>query len=50
MVAIVQDPKVGANFVILLIAKLDGKRELLATVHTYLPDGSKHRSVLQYNE
>lgn len=40
---IIQDPKVGANFVALLIVRLDGNGELLASVHAYLPDGSKHR-------
>jgi hypothetical protein len=40
---IVQDPKVGANFVALLIVKLDGDGGLLASVHAYLPDGGTHR-------
>jgi hypothetical protein len=40
---IVQDPKVGANFVALLIVKLDGNGSLLASMHAYLPDGGKHR-------
>lgn len=43
---IVMDPEVGANFVVLLILKLNGDRELIGTVHTYLPDGTKHRSQL----
>ena len=48
MMEILQDTTVGANFVVLLIVKLVRGAELLATVHTYLPDGSKHRSVLEY--
>jgi len=43
---IVQDPKVGANFVALLIVKLDGAGNLLATVHAYLPEGEKHRGIV----
>lgn len=50
MMEIVQDPKVGANFAVLLIVKLADTRELLATVHTYLPDGSKHQSTVQYGD
>ena len=44
---IVQDPSVGANFAVLLIVKLDMNRELIATAHTYLPDGSKHQSLVR---
>jgi hypothetical protein len=44
---IVQDHGVGANFVVLLIVKLTGAGQLLASVHTYLPDGSKHLSVVE---
>jgi [CysO sulfur-carrier protein]-S-L-cysteine hydrolase len=39
---IVQDPKVGANFVALLIVKLGENGSLVATAHAYLPDGAKH--------
>ncbi len=46
MIEIVQDPAVGANFVVLLIVKLV-KNQLIATLHTYLPDGSKHQSVVE---
>ena len=41
---IADDPKVGANFVVLLIVKLDSSGALVAEVHTYLPGGVKHRS------
>ncbi len=41
---IVNDPSVGANFVALLIVKLDSSGTLLGVVHTYLPGGIKHRS------
>ena len=44
---IVQDDRVGANFAVLLIVKLEGVAQRLdASVHTYLPDGSKHLSRL----
>jgi len=43
---IVQDPKVGANFVALAVVKLDGAGSLLASAHAYLPDGSKHRGLV----
>lgn len=47
---IVQDDRVGANFVVLLIVKLTGDGQLEASVHTYLPDGSKHRSQLRLTD
>lgn len=47
---IVQDIRVGANFVVLLIVKLAGEGQLEASVHTYLPDGSKHSSQLRLTE
>jgi len=50
MMAIVQDAKVGANFAVLLIVKLGAGDELIATVHTYLPDGTKHQSVLKFRD
>ena len=37
----VQDEEVGANFAVLLIAKLELEGGLIATVHTYLPDGTR---------
>jgi hypothetical protein len=43
---IVQDPKVGANFVALLIVKLDSAGNLIASAHAYLPDGGKHRGTV----
>jgi hypothetical protein len=43
---IVQDSNVGANFVALLIVKLDPDGNLLASAHAYLPDGSKHRGTV----
>ena len=45
---IADDPKVGANFVVLLIVKLDSYGALVAGVHTYLPGGVKHRSSVSY--
>lgn len=50
MVAIVQDAELGANFVVLLIVKLDKGGDFIATAHTYLPDGSKHPSILEYRD
>jgi len=44
MLQIVQDEEVGANFAVLLIAKLGLEGELIATVHTYLPDGMRIQS------
>lgn len=44
---IVQDESVGANFVVLLIAKLGSNDELISTVHTYLPDGMRIQSNLR---
>jgi [CysO sulfur-carrier protein]-S-L-cysteine hydrolase len=47
---IIQDTRVGANFVVLLIVKLGEEGEMRGTVHTYLPDGSKCGSHLQIDE
>jgi proteasome lid subunit RPN8/RPN11 len=47
MIEIVQDPIVGANFAVLLVVKL-ARGDLVATLHTYLPDGTKHQSVVEY--
>ena len=44
MLQIVQDVEVGANFAVLLIAKLELEGGLIATVHTYLPDGTRIQS------
>lgn len=46
MLQIVQDESVGANFVVLLIAKIGSEGELISTVHTYLPDGTRIQSNL----
>jgi hypothetical protein len=43
---IATDPKVAANFVVLLILKLEASGALAASLHTYLPDGSKVASRL----
>ncbi len=45
---IVQDRTVGANFAVLLVVKLDLHGRLIGTAHTYLPDGSKGRSVVRF--
>jgi len=46
MLQIVQDTEVGANFVVLLIAKLGSEGELVCTAHTYLPDGTRTPSIV----
>jgi len=48
MTAIVQDGELGANFVVLLIVKLDRSGGLIGSTHTYLPDGSKHASIVEF--
>ena len=48
MLQIVQDEEVGANFAVLMIAKLGLEGELVSTVHTYLPDGTRIRSDLRF--
>ena len=50
MLQIVQDQTVGANFAVLLVVKLDVHRRLVRTAHTYLPDGSKGRSFVQFEK
>lgn len=47
MLEIIQDSAVGANFAVLLIVKLDSSRQIITTVHTYLPDGTRHNSKMQ---
>ena len=46
MVQIATDPKVGANFVVLLIFRLTTAEELEGSAHTYLPDGTIASSTL----
>lgn len=46
MLEIVQDESVGANFVVLLIVKLNPNGKLIGTAHTYLPDGRRVRSTI----
>lgn len=47
MLQIVQDEAVGANFVVLLIAKLGPGGELVSTAHTYLPEGARMPSIVK---
>lgn len=47
MLEIVLDETVGANFAILLIAKLGPDGALVFTVHTYLPDGTRILSAVK---
>jgi proteasome lid subunit RPN8/RPN11 len=47
MLQIVQDETVGANFAVLLIAKLGVDGQLISTAHTYLPDGTRVLSDLR---
>lgn len=46
MQEIISDESVGANFVVLMIVKLDSQGALVGTAHTYLPDGRFERSEL----
>jgi hypothetical protein len=46
MRALAMDPKVGANFVVLLVFRLRGTR-LEGSAHTYLPDGTVHPAQLE---
>ena len=43
------DRSVGANFLVLLVVRLQGQR-LEGSAHTYLPDGSVHPSNLDLDE
>lgn len=49
MLEIIQDESVGANFVVLLIVKLDSSGKLLDSAHTYLPNGNRHKAVISYS-
>ena len=44
---LISDPKVGANFVVLLIFRLKDNN-LEGSAHTYLPDGSYFQSILDF--
>lgn len=44
---LISDPKVGANFVVLLIFHLKDNN-LEGSAHTYLPDGSYYQSILNF--
>lgn len=48
MFEIISDKSVGANFIVLMIVKLDRNSELIGTVHTYLPDGHRYESNLEF--
>ncbi len=48
MLDIVTTPQVGANFVVLLIIKLDASGQLEGSAHTYLPDGRYGCSTLVF--
>ena len=50
MLDIVQDTSVGANFVVLMITKLERGHELVATAHVYLADGSRSQVTLEITE
>jgi [CysO sulfur-carrier protein]-S-L-cysteine hydrolase len=45
---IIEDPQVGANFVVLLVTKLNAKGQLIGSAHTYLPNGTRSRSEVQF--
>jgi len=48
MLEIVQDNSIGANFAVLLILKLDSAGQLVGTANTYLPDGRKVNSTINF--
>lgn len=48
MLEIVQDNSLGANFAVLLILKLDSVGQLVGTANTYLPDGRKVNSTINF--
>lgn len=50
MVALAGDSKLGAQFVVLMIVRLNSAAEITGSLHTYLPGGSKHRSRLILGE
>lgn len=49
MLDIVTNPKVGANFVVLLIVKKVGRGKLEGSAHTYLPDGTIAPSTIVFD-
>lgn len=46
MQAIADDPMVGANFVVLLVVRLNSQGVLLGSAHAYLPQQGRIRSIL----
>jgi proteasome lid subunit RPN8/RPN11 len=46
MIEIASDRNVGANFVVLLVVKIEAGHALVGSVHTYFPNGICHRSEL----
>lgn len=50
MMRIAQDPAVGANFIVLVIVRLDQSHNLQGSAHTYQPDGRVRRSQLDFQE
>lgn len=47
MHALASDPSVGANFLVLLIFRMDGKQDLGGSAHVYLPGGEVHEATLE---
>ena len=46
MIEIACNPHTGANFVVLMIVRLDGEKQIDVSVTTYLPDGTASESKL----
>jgi integrative and conjugative element protein (TIGR02256 family) len=46
MLDIISDAVVGANFVVLVVLRISPKGTLVGTAHSYLPNGTAHRSEL----
>lgn len=50
MLQIVQDLAVGANFVVLLVVKLNLEGQLIGSAHTYFPNGIRAKAVIRYGD
>jgi hypothetical protein len=40
MIEMARNPEVGANFLVLMVVKLDAAKRVLGSIHLYLPDGT----------
>jgi integrative and conjugative element protein (TIGR02256 family) len=49
MLDMVRNPSVGANFLVLMVVKLDVSMSVQGSIHLYLPDGTVSRGELNIN-